>query len=164
VKQLGIPGDYGAQRGMAVQAEARELVSVGANPYGRDIRLAPPAAAAWARMRDDAAASGVALVAISGFRSVERQAEIIRGKLASGDTIDAILRSVAAPGYSEHHTGRAIDIGVPDEPPLTEEFARTPAFLWLQANAVRHGFHLSYPRGNTQGLAYEPWHWCHGPR
>ena len=161
MSELGIPADYGAGRGMTLLAEAHELVSIGASPDGRDIRLSPPAAAAWARMRDDADAAGIKLVAISGFRSIERQAEIIRGKLAAGEAIGGILRTIAAPGYSEHHTGRAIDVGVPGEPPLTEAFERTLAFPWLQANAARYGFHLSYPRGNAHGMAYEPWHWCH---
>jgi D-alanyl-D-alanine carboxypeptidase len=146
---------------MPLLGEAPELVSIGASPEGREIRLSPPAAAAWARMRDAAGDAGIRLVAISGFRTIERQAEIIRGKLAAGDTIDAVLRTVAAPGYSEHHTGRAIDVGVPGEPPLTEDFERTPAFPWLQAHAGRYGFRLSYPRGNAHGMAYEPWHWCH---
>jgi len=144
---------------MRPQAEARELVSVGANPDGREVLLCPAAAEAWARMRDAAAASGVALVAISGFRSAGRQAEIIRAKLEAGETIETILRIMAAPGYSEHHTGRAIDIGIPGAPPLTGDFEFTAAFLWLRAHAHLHGFHLSYPRGNAHGIAYEPWHW-----
>jgi D-alanyl-D-alanine carboxypeptidase len=160
---LGIPADYGASRGMPVQAEASGLVSIGVNPDGREILLSPPAAEAWAAMRDVAAASGIALVAISGFRSIERQAELIRAKLAAGESIDAILQTVAAPGYSEHHSGRAVDIGAPGEPQLTEDFELTPGFRWLRAHAHHHGFHLTYPRGNAYGIAYEPWHWCHRP-
>ena len=158
---LPIPADYGATRGMEPQAEATELVSIGANPSGREIMLSPTAAKAWARMRDEAGAEGIALFAVSGFRSIERQAEIIMGKLASGEPMESILRAVAAPGFSEHHSGGAVDIGAPGEPPLTEDFERTPAFRWLQANAGRFGFHLSYPRGNPNGIAYEPWHWRH---
>ena len=158
--ELGIPADYGARRGLPPQPEARELASIGANEEGRDILLSPAAAAAWIRMRDAARGAGVELVAISGFRSIERQVAIIRAKLAAGGTIDLILRTIAAPGYSEHHTGRAVDIGVPGGPPLTEEFAGTPAFLWLQAHAGQFGFGLSYPPGNPHGIAYEPWHWC----
>ncbi|HEY4990089.1 MAG TPA: D-alanyl-D-alanine carboxypeptidase family protein, partial [Opitutaceae bacterium] len=67
----------------------------------------------------------------------------------------------AAPGYSEHHTGRAVDIGVPDEPPLEEGFALTQAFSWLTAHAREFGFALSYACGNPQGIAYEPWHWLY---
>jgi D-alanyl-D-alanine carboxypeptidase len=160
---LGIPPDYGARRGLPLQVQATRLVSVGPNPDGRDIQLAPPAAAAWFRMRDTAAKAGVALIAISGFRSVERQIEIIRAKLSVGQAIGAILQTVAAPGYSEHHTGRAIDIGIPGEEPLTEGFADTRAFKWLEANAGAFGFRLSYPRGNPNGISYEPWHWYYYP-
>lgn len=158
---LGIPADYGVRRGLPLHAEAPELVCIGASLDGGDILLSPRTAAAWARMRDAARASGIALVVHSGFRSAERQAQIIRGKLADGETIDAVLRIVAAPGFSEHHTGSAIDVGVPGEPPLSEDFARTPAFLWLLAHGQQFGFRLSYPRGNSHGIAFEPWHWCH---
>lgn len=159
-KALGIPSDYGKSRNLAPQAEATELVPIGCNPDGRVIQLSPAAAAAWTRMWDAASRAGVALVAISGFRSIARQEEIVAAKLAAGKPIEEILRTVAAPGYSEHHTGRAIDIGFPGQEPLIEEFADTSAFQWLQANARRYGFVLSYPRGNSHGIAYEPWHWC----
>ena len=112
-------------------------------------------------MREAAFEVGVTLLPISGFRTVARQEEIIRTKLAAGQAIDEILRNVAAPGYSEHHTGRAIDIGAPGEPPLTEQFAETPAFSWLEAHAADYGFTLSFARGNPHGIAYEPWHWCY---
>lgn len=157
---LGIPADYGEKRGLRLQVEEKELVSVASGPEGREIRLAAGAAKAWKQMREAAAGDGIVLVAISGFRSVERQTEIIQEKRAAGETIEAILRVVAAPGYSEHHTGRAIDMGVPGEPPLTEAFALTPAFRWLQVHASGFGFRLSYPRDNPHGIGYEPWHWC----
>jgi D-alanyl-D-alanine carboxypeptidase len=160
VSQLGIPPDYGKRRGLSLQAEATLLVSIAKNADGREIRLAPAAAEAWIRMLEAASEEGITLLAISGFRSVARQTEIIQGRLAKGETMDAILRTVAAPGYSEHHTGRAVDIAVPGEPPLTEAFAQTEAFAWLQANAHDFGFSLSFPKGNTHGIAFEPWHWC----
>jgi D-alanyl-D-alanine carboxypeptidase len=159
--ELGIPADYGKRRGLPFQAEAKDLVSIGASPEGRDIQLEPASAQAWARMTEAAAAQGITLAAYSGFRSIARQAEIIRRKLSAGENIDVILRVVAAPGYSEHHTGRAVDIGVPGAEPLTEDFAGTPEFRWLEKNAGTFGFHMSFPRGNPFGIAYEPWHWCH---
>jgi D-alanyl-D-alanine carboxypeptidase len=160
VSSFEIPGDYGAKRRMEPQAEATELVSVASGTEGRDVRLAPAAATAWKRMRDAASGEGIILLAISGFRSTERQTEIIELKVLAGDTIDSILKSVAAPGYSEHHTGRAIDIGIPGETALTEAFALTPAFRWLEGHAHDFGFRLSYPKGNVHGMGYEPWHWC----
>ncbi len=159
MSELGIPADYGTRRGLALQVEARELVPVGKNTEGRDIELTPTAAGAWVRMRDQAASDGIALVAHSGFRSIARQEELIRTKLGKGQSIDSILQVMAAPGYSEHHSGNALDIGIPDAPPLTEEFDRTQAFSWLKANARSFGFRLSYPRDNPYGIVYEPWHW-----
>jgi D-alanyl-D-alanine carboxypeptidase len=155
-----IPEDYGAARGLKRQPEAAELVSIATHAQGREVRLAPAAAAAWRRMRSAAESAGVLLLPVSGFRSVSRQDEIIREKLAAGQPLEAILRVMAAPGYSEHHTGNAIDIAEPGQPPLEESFERTAAFRWLDANAPSYGFHLSYPRGNIHGFVYEPWHWC----
>jgi D-alanyl-D-alanine carboxypeptidase len=161
MKSLGIPADYAEKRHLLPQAEASHLVGISAGPGDREIRLEPTAAAAWEKMSSAALADGITLVAISGFRSVRRQAEILEAKLAAGESIESILRVIAAPGYSEHHTGRAIDIGVPGEPPLTEAFEMTPAFRWLGDHAGEFGFLLSYPRGNAHGIAYEPWHWCY---
>jgi D-alanyl-D-alanine carboxypeptidase len=160
VTELGIPADYGTARGLALQSEEKDLVSIGRNALGKDVSLSIPAAEAWTRMLAAARVSGIELVAISGFRSIERQTEIVRQKLTAGVAIDVILRTVAAPGYSEHHTGRAVDIGTPGELALTEAFASTPAYRWLQANGPRFGFALSFPRGNPHGIAFEPWHWC----
>jgi len=161
VNDLGIPADYGKSRGLRLQDQATRLVSVGKKPEGGEIELAPEAADAWKRMRSAASIAGIPLVAISGFRTVKRQEEIIRAKLSAGQAIESILETVAAPGYSEHHTGRALDIGLPGEEPLTEDFGGTAAYRWLESNAGSFGFILSYPRGNPHGISYEPWHWCY---
>jgi D-alanyl-D-alanine carboxypeptidase len=161
VSALPIPADYAKRRGIRPQEEARDLVEVERSPTGRSIRLIPEAARAWGAMRDAARAEGVVLVAVSGFRSGSRQEEIIREKLSQGLQIGQILEAIAAPGYSEHHTGRAIDISTPGEGDLTEQFEQTDAYRWLKKNAVRFGFTLSYPRNNAQGFVFEPWHWLY---
>src|SRR5690606_8163859 len=122
-------------------------------------KLAPPTARAWRQMKQDAAADGVELLLVSGFRSVSYQVELFRKKLASGLDIDSILKVNAAPGYSEHHTGKAVDIATPGTRPLTEEFESTDAFRWLAAYAGRYGFRMPYGHDNAFGFAYEPWHW-----
>jgi D-alanyl-D-alanine carboxypeptidase len=137
-----------------------QLVEVGISEEGRPILLVKPAAEAWATMRREAVREDLELVAVSGFRSIERQGEIVREKLAAGQPLDEILRYVAAPGFSEHHTGRALDIATADHIELDEEFEHTAAFRWLASNAGHFGFTLSYPRDNPHGIAYEPWHWC----
>jgi D-alanyl-D-alanine carboxypeptidase len=158
--ELGIPADYAARRGLLPQPEATELIRIGATTEGRDLLLTPSAATAWEQMYQAAAADGIALHVESAFRSIARQAEIIRAKLARGETIDAILAVNAAPGYSEHHTGHALDLNTPDCMPLAEQFAETAAFHWLTRQAAGFGFRLSFPRGNPHGIAFEPWHWC----
>jgi zinc D-Ala-D-Ala carboxypeptidase len=144
-------------------AEASELVSAGPDHLGREAFLTPAAARAWAAMRDAACADGVELILISAFRSIERQAELIAAKLAKGMTLEESLEYSAYPGYSEHHSGNAIDIGTTAARHLEEEFETTRAFSWLAASARSFGFSMSYPRGNPCGIAYEPWHWCHRP-
>lgn len=158
---LGIPLDYAAKCGLPRQREARRLVSLGrAADDGRIVRVTPRTRFAWRRMQSAAARDGIVLLPLSGFRSVDRQMKNIIRKLAAGEVIEDILRFVAAPGYSEHHTGRAIDIGTSDHLLLDEHFARTRAFCWLKRHAIAFGFRLSYPQHNPHGLGYEPWHWC----
>lgn len=141
-------------------AEAELLVPVGLDAFGREARLAPAAAGAWHAMRAAAAANGVTLILLSAFRGIARQGELVAKKLTAGATLEEILRVNAYPGFSEHHTGRAVDLGSPACEPLTEAFARTQEFSWLDRRASDFGFRLTYPRKNTHGIAYEPWHWC----
>jgi D-alanyl-D-alanine carboxypeptidase len=160
-RALGIPANYSAQRHLPVQREARRLVTAAlAADDGQPVRLTPRASAAWKRLRAAAAHEGVELLPISGFRSVARQTAIIRRKLADGQSLAVILRVVAAPGCSEHHTGRALDLGAPGHTGLEADFAKTPEFRWLKRRAAEFGFRLSYPRKNPAGIVFEPWHWC----
>ncbi|MDP3071476.1 MAG: M15 family metallopeptidase [Opitutaceae bacterium] len=158
---LGIPADYARTRGLPPHREARRLVSVGRAPDDdKPVRLTPRAAAAWRRMHAAATRDGVTLLPLSGFRSIARQTRLIRQKLSTGRSLASVLRFVAAPGFSEHHSGRAIDIGDPADTSVEASFARTPAYRWLRRHAGRFGFTLTYPRGNRCGIGYEPWHWC----
>lgn len=164
--EIGIPTDYPRGRGLPLQREAKRLVLVArAHDDGKPIRLTPRAAAAWRRMQAAAATDGLTLLPLSGFRSVARQAAIVRGHLAKGRSLADTLRFVAAPGCSEHHTGRALDLGSPDEAAHFEAaFDRTREFGWLKRRASEFGFTLSYPRHNPHGIGYEPWHWCYAAK
>ena len=160
-RNLGVPADYAARARRRLHPEAKRLVSIGrARDDGKILRLAPRAAAAWHRMATAAAADGVTLLPLSAFRSIARQTTIIRRKLARGQAIERILRVSAVPGCSEHHTGRALDLGTTGHLGLETSFGRTAAFRWLVKHAGRFNFHLSYPRRNPHGINYEPWHWC----
>jgi D-alanyl-D-alanine carboxypeptidase len=157
--ELGIAADYGVSPSRPAFAEATELTDVEANLVGTMQRLAPETAIAWREMKSAASDAGVQLLMVSGFRSIRHQAELIRRKLAAGQAIEAILTVNAAPGFSEHHTGRAVDVATPGTRPLTAEFAASPAFAWLQTNAGAFGFAMPYGRNNRYGFEYEPWHW-----
>lgn len=160
-RRLGIPADYAERTGLALQREPENLVEVAP---GRDERrhwLAPEAAARWAQLEVAAERDGIRLRIISAWRSLAYQTQLIERKLERGQHIAHVLRINAAPGYSEHHTGCAVDLGVPGCETLTEAFERTDAFDWLCAHAHQWGFTLSYPRDNTNGIVYEPWHWAY---
>lgn len=159
-QELGIPDDYGQADGKPVFEEADELHEVGPNLVGHMQRLEPRTARKWAEMVDAAAADGVTLLIVSGFRGIEYQAGLIRKKINAGQSVSDILTVSAAPGYSEHHTGRAVDIATPGSRPLTEEFEDSDAFRWLSENAASFGFSMSYPRDNPFGFVFEPWHWA----
>lgn len=148
-------------RKLPLIAEARRLVPVGLGTDGRDKLLAPAAATAWLRMRAAAQRDGIDLLLISAFRSVDFQRALIEAKLRRGMSVADVLKVNAPPGYSEHHSGRAVDIGSQNVEPLEEDFENTEAFAWLRKHARRHRFSMSYPRGNPQGYLYEPWHWCY---
>ena len=152
-------GEYAARTGLALVAEPDWLAFAGFDRYRRPLWLRFDAARGWDRLRAAALDDGVVLEAISGYRSHDYQLGIFERKLARGQSVAEILRVNAAPGYSEHHSGLALDIGAPGEPPAEESFEDTGAFAWLARHAAGHGFHMSYPRGNPHGIVYEPWHW-----
>ncbi len=113
-------------------------------------------------MRAAAAYDGVSLVLLSGYRSIDLQEEIFYKNKSLRNQIAIERAKVSAPpGYSEHSTGYAIDLGdaTMRETDFEESFEGTPAFKWLNRNAAKFHFVLSFPKDNSQGVSYEPWHW-----
>jgi D-alanyl-D-alanine carboxypeptidase len=160
LKELAISPAFIAERALEICPEPLELVIAETDAEGREHLLVPTAAAAWRQMTQDAGGEGVVLHIASAFRTLDRQTEIIRRKLERGLTLEQILCVSAPPGYSEHHSGGAVDICTPGCPPFEPEFDRTEAFGWLSSHAKRYGFVLSFPPNNRYGYSYEPWHWC----
>ncbi|MGQ0651796.1 MAG: M15 family metallopeptidase [Betaproteobacteria bacterium] len=156
---LGISLDAIESRRLAFQPEPGELVVAETDELGRQHLLVAPAAEAWRAMKAAALADGIVVRIVSAFRSIDRQVEIVRAKLDRGQSLENILCVSAPPGFSEHHSGRAVDLTTDGVAPLEEEFEQTDAFRWLAANAGRFGYALSFPRDNPNGYAYEPWHW-----
>ncbi|MGE8272316.1 M15 family metallopeptidase [Stenotrophomonas sp.] len=164
LQQLGLDAQrYADDSSLPLEPEPCLLHFAGRDRFARPLWLRRGAAQGWRRMQLHAAQDGIALDAISGFRSHAYQLGIFERKLARGLSVAEILKVNAAPGFSEHHSGHALDIGTPGDAPAEETFEATDAFAWLQAHAGEHGFQLSYPRDNPHGIVYEPWHWCWKP-
>ncbi len=159
--RLGITPAMLAGRALTLCHEAAQTELVQRDEDGREHRLTAGAANAWRRMQAAALAEGVILHLVSAYRSLDYQVQLIERQLAQGRAVQEVLKGSACPGYSEHHTGRAIDVDTPDNPGLGEDFERTAAFVWLTRRAAGFGFGMSFPRGNAAGYIYEPWHWLH---
>lgn len=128
----------------------------------KNVKLRSAAAKKFNAMSDLAWKDGIDLVPLSGFRTLEDQEYLFfEVKAQRGQGVSQRAEVSAPPGYSEHHTGYAIDLGdsMRPETHLSESFEETEAFRWLQANAAYFSFELSFPRGNSQDISYEPWHW-----
>ncbi len=61
-------------------------------------------------------------------------------------------------GYSEHQLGTAVDFTTLEIDGRFSEFEKSPAVTWLNDNAYKFGFVLSYPKNNAY-YQFEPWHW-----
>ncbi|MEB3189566.1 MAG: D-alanyl-D-alanine carboxypeptidase family protein [Snowella sp.] len=142
------------------ESSQKRLVKVG-EYYGRSESLDIEAANAFKKMQADAQAQGVQLTIISGFRSISSQEALFQKQIQRKGGVQAAARFSAPPGYSEHHTGYALDIGDGANPSkdLKLNFDNTLAYQWLARNAYQYGFELSFPPNNSQGVSYEPWHW-----
>ena len=141
------------------EAPAQDLVGV--TPDG-SVKLRKAASAKYQEMANAAAASGIYFAPISGFRSVEDQQHVFFDVKAERRQNASKRAEVSAPpGYSEHHTGYAIDIGDGSalDTNLSQGFENTQAFKWLEANSASFSFEMSFPKNNRQGVSYEPWHW-----
>ncbi|MGE0660149.1 MAG: D-alanyl-D-alanine carboxypeptidase family protein [Reyranellaceae bacterium] len=152
-RQAGGPISFGhlAYR----EARISELVML---PNGQFLH--PDAARAFLELSIRAASEGLHLVPKSGFRSRRFQRDLfLFVAKRDGLTFVENVRRVALPGYSEHHTGFAIDI---DRGPFEDrrlKFEETRAYAWLSRHAASFGFRNSFPRDNVFGVEFEPWHW-----
>ncbi|MFW0871355.1 MAG: D-alanyl-D-alanine carboxypeptidase family protein [Patescibacteria group bacterium] len=107
-------------------------------------------------LMDEAEDDGMELRIISAYRSFDYQGALknqyltIYGSGANQFSADQ--------GYSEHQLGTTIDFTTPKIGSAISRFDETDEFKWLQDNAHRFGFVLSYPPNNSY-YQYEPWHW-----
>ena len=139
--------------------ESCSLVSIGKDIYGREQFLDSQAAKSFFEMKKAAKKDSIDLQFVSAFRSFDSQKKIIERKLNRGSLINKILEENKLPGYSEHHTGKAIDFTSKKLNTLSTQFENSKEFKWITENASTYNFYLSYPKDNEEGIMYEPWHW-----
>lgn len=140
--------------------EPQDLVTP-AVPQDGGIVLRTEAAHALEAMFSNAAAAGAPMKLLSGYRSSATQAQLYAQYAASSGTALADTYS-ARPGYSEHQTGLALDIGTANGVcPVEYCFVETPAAVWAAANAFKFGFILRYQLGHNDVTGYyaESWHY-----
>jgi D-alanyl-D-alanine carboxypeptidase len=107
-------------------------------------------------MIDDALEDGVKIWVVSGYRSFKEQTSLKNAYTATyGSGANAFS---ADQGFSEHQLGTAVDFTTEGLGGGLEGFDTKPAYQWMQKNASKYGFTLSYPKGNAY-YVYEPWHW-----
>lgn len=108
------------------------------------------------KMLDAASSSTSTLEIISGYRPFGEQAALKENyKLTYGYGANKFS---ADQGYSEHQLATTIDVTTPALGASFSKFDTSPAYTWMNENAHKYGFILSYPKQNTY-YQYEPWHW-----
>jgi len=107
--------------------------------------------------------AGKGIAVRSAYRSYSQQISVFNGWVAQSGYQQA-LRYSARPGHSEHQLGTAIDFrssASATAPWNYSDWGQTPSGRWMQRNAWRYGWVMSYPSGKQGQVCYgyEPWHW-----
>ncbi|MBX8937275.1 MULTISPECIES: M15 family metallopeptidase [Enterococcus] len=148
-----------------------QLSTLSDNSHQVDSRIA----ADYEAFSEAATKAGFPLVVISAFRSVESQNEVfntnvsglVNGNgMSEEDAIAKTKETITEPGYSEHHTGLAIDVVDQDwyntysSQVLDASYGDQPGAKWIAENAPKYGFIIRYlkDRQDITGITYEPWH------
>ncbi|MFC6315088.1 D-alanyl-D-alanine carboxypeptidase family protein [Lapidilactobacillus achengensis] len=106
------------------------------------------------QLQDAARKAGYQMPQLSGYRSYATQQQLYQDYVQR-DGVAAADRYSSRPGFSEHQTGLAYDVGVIDD-----QYGQTPAGQWLAQHCAQFGFIIRFPQGKEAetGYQYEPWH------
>ncbi|NLZ16569.1 MAG: D-alanyl-D-alanine carboxypeptidase family protein [Desulfobulbaceae bacterium] len=135
-------------------AENLVLIPTELTLNGMEIALRKEALVQLERMAAAARKDGIRLQVDSGYRSATYQHEIYVRRMTDGQSFERVARFTAPPGYSGHALGTVVDFH-----PSKSGFQQTRAYQWLQQHARNYGFYETYAKGNSFGVAWEPWHW-----
>lgn len=123
-------------------------------PSSYDPGIRKEAADALSEMQSAAAAEGISLFVVSGYRSYYSQQAVYAGWVNQDGAEKADTYS-SRPGHSDHQTGYTFDLNS-----LSQSFAYTNEGIWLAEHCADFGFIIRYPEGKEMytGYMYEPWH------
>lgn len=123
---------------------------------------------ALCEMLTDGTKEGLSFYIVSGYRSYEKQQQLIEEDVAVlmnqgmsyEEAYEETLRETMPAGYSEHQTGLAVDIASAKDAELSTRQIETEENKWLQENCYKYGFIVRYPEGKSDitHIDYEPWH------
>jgi len=133
-----------------------DLVKIDGDYASDDMECSHIALNAYKEMSDAAKKDGYEIVINSAYRSYQEQVELNDYYLKQYGQ-DYADKYVAKPGYSEHQTGLAFDIGSRK----VNVFANSKEYTWMQDNAYKYGFILRFTKKdeNITGFRSEPWHY-----
>ncbi|ACV22851.1 D-alanyl-D-alanine carboxypeptidase [Slackia heliotrinireducens] len=133
------------------------------NTAGWDVDVEKKAYAAYLELKADLEADGVYVDLDSAFRPIAEQ-QRIWDDFTKDYGEEYTKLHVATPGYSEHHTGLALDLYLiidGEDVYMNEDMVQYPE-VWakIHAKLADHGFILRYlPKKKIEtGYSYEPWH------
>ena len=133
------------------------------NCYKEDFSVEKETYSHFVQLLDDLSTEDVYIEIDSACRTVDEQMALWeRFEKEYGE--DYCEKYLAEPGYSEHHTGLAIDIFlIKDGEDIRDNdamLAETELFAKVHERLADYGFILRYPEGKEDitGYAYEPWH------
>ena len=142
--------------------EALETVHM-TNSIGDDVEVEKKAYDAYLRLKADLEDEGIYVDLDSARRSVAEQIRIMNDFIEKYGEEYAVM-TVATPGYSEHHTGLALDLYlIVDGVDIVEneDLVQYPE-IWakIHEKLADYGFILRYLEGKEDitTYSYEPWH------
>lgn len=142
--------------------EALDLTTI-TNSVGDEVQVESTAYEAYLQLKDALEKEGIHTELDSAYRSVEAQQKIV-DEFTEKYGEDYVKEYVAVPGYSEHHTGLALDLYlIVDDKTVyeNEDLVQYPE-IWakIHEKLPEYGFILRYPqdKDGVTGYSYEPWH------
>lgn len=117
----------------------------------------PATAEAYHDMIEEMKELGMKIYIISSYRDIPYQEKLYNNYINT-DSQEEVDTYSARPGFSEHHTGRALDIS--QVPGNLNAFEGSKEAEWIYENCYKYGFIVRYKKEqmDVTGYIFEPWH------